>query len=85
MNKVNELVICKDNYETQQEFENAIRDAVMLLLKANYISVISYDEKGFGIVKIEYNYDKKEYGDRYPYWLYPEEKESIDYEDCKES
>ena len=79
MNKVNELVLCRDNYNGQEEFEEAIKDAIMLLLDANYISVVRYDEKSLGIVVIEYNYAELEYGDKYPYWLYPNEEESIVY------
>ena len=79
MNKVNELVLCRDNYDSQEDFEEAIKDAIMLLLDANYISVVRYDEKNLGIVVIEYNYAELEYGDKYPYWLYPDEEESIVY------
>ena len=79
MNKVNELVLCRDNYDSQEDFEEAIKNAIMLLLDANYISVVRYDDKSFGIVVIEYNYAELEYGDKYPYWLYPNEEESVVY------
>lgn len=78
MNK-NRLVLCKDDYKSREEFKNAIRDAVMLLLDAGYIMTIVYDEKELGIVIIEYNYANLEYGDAYPYWLYPEEEETVVY------
>ena len=81
MKNINELVICRDTYESQEEFENAIRDAIMVLLNNNYIMTVKYDEKGLGIVAIEYNYAKQEYGDAYPYWLSPEEWESVVWED----
>lgn len=71
MNKVNRLVLCKEDYKNKDEFENAIKDAVMLLLNAEYIMSIKYDEKELGIVLIDFNYADKEYGDRYPYWLLP--------------
>lgn len=77
MSKVNQLVLCRDNYKDEIDFKNAVRDAVMLLLDAEYIMVIDYDEKGLGIIKIEYNYADETYGDRYPCWLYPEEEESV--------
>lgn len=83
MNKVNQLVICRDKYKSQEEFENAIRDAVMLLLNAEYIMTVRYDEKGLGIVVIDYNYGEQEYGDAYPYWLMPEEWESVAWNDEK--
>ena len=73
MNKVNELVLCRENYESQEEFENEIKKAVMLLLNANQIMTIRYDEKGLGIVAIEYENTDQSYGGRYPYWLLPNE------------
>lgn len=81
MNKVNRLVLCKEDYKDSIEFENEIKNAIKLLLNANYIMTIYYDEKEYGIVVIDYNYANKEYGDRYPYWLYPEEEESVIYKE----
>lgn len=77
MNKVNELVICRDKYNSQEEFENEIKKAVMLLLNADQIMTIRYDEKYLGIVAIEYKYADQSYGDYYPYWLLPDEIESV--------
>lgn len=53
----------------------------MVLLNNNYITTVKYDamDKEMGIVVIDYNYADEEYGDRYPYWLYPDEEESIIY------
>lgn len=81
MNKVNQIVICKDQYKTKEEFENAIKDAIMVLLNNNYIMTVRYDEKGLGIVAIEYNSDDQVFGDAYPYWLLPEEWESVEWKD----
>lgn len=81
MNKVNSIVICKDNFNSQEEFENAIRDAIMVLLENDYIMTVKYDDKGIGIVVINYNYSNQEFGDVYPYWLMPEEYESIFWDD----
>lgn len=81
MNKVNEIVICKDEYKSQEEFENAIRDAIMVLLNNNYIMTVRYDEKGLGIVAIEFNHDDQSFGEPYPYWLLPKEWESVVWED----
>ncbi len=77
----NQLVICRDKYKTQDEFENAIKNAIMLLLDAEYIMTVNYDEKGFGIVLIEYEHDDRSYGCKYPYWLYPKEYESVVWEE----
>ena len=81
MNKVNELVLCRENYESQEEFEDEIKKAVMLLLNADQIMTIRYDEKGLGIVAIEYKYADQSYGDYYPYWLLPDEIESVIFND----
>lgn len=83
MKKINEIVICKDEYKSQEDFENAIRDAVMVLLNNNYIMTVNYDEKGLGVVVIEYSYAMQEYGDPYPYWLSLKERESVVWEDEK--
>lgn len=77
MNKVNKLVLCREDYESQEEFENEIKKAVMLLLNANQIMTIRYDEKGLGIIVIEYKYADQSLGDYYPYWLSPDEIESV--------
>lgn len=77
MKDVNEIVICREEYETTEDFENAIKKAVMVLLDNNYIMTVRYDEKGLGIVVIEYNYADQSYGDYYPVWLSPTEIESI--------
>ena len=84
MNKVNELVLSREDYESQEEFENEIKKAVMLLLNANQIMTVRYDEKGLGIVAIEYKYADQSYGDYYPYWLSPEEIESVIYNEDRE-
>ena len=81
MNKVNELVLCREDYESQEEFENEIKKAVMLLLNANQIMTVRYDEKSLGIIIIEYKYADQNYSDYYPYWLSPEEIESVIFDD----
>ena len=63
-----ELVICKDNYNSQEEFENTIKQAIKLLLKANYICTVRYDEKEFGIVVIEFNPSDPALGYPRPCW-----------------
>ena len=79
MNKVNTLELDRGKYKSEEEFKNAIKDAIMLLLNAGYISTISYDanDKNLGIVIIDYDYADLELGCAYPYWLYPEEAESV--------
>lgn len=81
MNHVNNIVICRDTYKSQEEFENAIKDAIMILLNNDYIMTVRYDEKGLGIVSIDYNHDDQSLGSAYPYWLEPEEYEGVIWDD----
>lgn len=78
---INEIVICRDEYETVAAWEDAIKKAIMVLLDNNYIMTVRYDEKGLGIVAIEYNNDDVSMGYHYPYWLSPTEWESIVFDD----
>ena len=55
MRRNNSIVICRDTYETQEDFQNAIRDAIMVLLNNDYVMTVDYDEKGLGIVAIDYS------------------------------
>lgn len=84
MKSVNSIVICRGNFKSQEEFENAIRDAVMVLLNNEYIMTVRYDEKGLGIVAIDYDYDDQGLCDVYPYWLTTKEHESIIWNDERE-
>ena len=84
MSRVNELVLCRENYGSQEEFENEIKKAVMLLLNANQIMTIRYGKKGLGIVAIEYKYADQSYGDYCPYWLLPDEIESVIFDEERE-
>lgn len=77
MKNVNRIVICRDNYKSNEDFENAIKDAIMVFLNNNYIMTVNYDDASLGIVVIEYNYNEQEFGCCYPYWLSPNEYESI--------
>lgn len=82
MKRVNSITICKDNYNTREEWEDAIKKMIMSLLDNRQIMTVSYDEPRLGIVVIEFNHDSQEFGDYYPYWLLPEEEEQIIYESC---
>ena len=80
MNGVNSLAICKDKYNSEESFENEIKKAIMLLLDAGYVTTVKYDDKGLGIVHIQYNNENRQLGEPYPYWLTPAEFESVDWE-----
>lgn len=77
MYKTNRLVIYKENYNTNEEFEEAIKSAIMVLLNAGYIMTIDYDDMALGIVCIDYDFSNPEYGGYLPYWLLPEEVETV--------
>lgn len=79
MRRVNEMTVCRKDYDSKVDFENAIKDAVMVLLNNNYIMTIKYDDKGFGIVWIQYDYAEKDFDGALPYWLLPEEEETVVY------
>ena len=76
--KVSQLVICKEHYEDEYEFREAIGKAVMLLLENDYIMTVQYDDIGLGIVVIEYEPNHPEWDCNYPYWLTPEEYEVLE-------
>ena len=83
MNKVNNLVLCRDEYKNQEEFENELKKTIMLLLDAGYIMTVKYDEKGMGIIAIDYDYANQEYGCPYPHWLTPEE-DNLRWKQCED-
>ena len=81
MNSVNNLVICKDNFKDDNAFKNEVANAIMLLLNNDYIMTVKYDvnDKGAGVVVIEYEASDESWGCPYPYWLSP--KQSLMLED----
>ena len=74
---ISNITICKDEYRNRDEFEDAIKRAIMVLLENNYIMTVKYDDKGLGIVTIDFNPADETYGCDYPYWLSAEESEMI--------
>ena len=79
--KVSRLILCRDCYKSQEEFENEIKKAVMLLLNSEHIMTIRYDEKDLGIVVIEYDSDDLNLCAHYPYWLSSTEIQSVVFDD----
>lgn len=77
MHNVNSIVICKEDYKTIEDWENAVKKAVMVLLDNNYIMTIKWEEKGLGFVAIDFEHDDQSLCAPYPYWLSPEEWESV--------
>ena len=83
MNKVNELVLCTEDYKNESEFQSKLSEAIMLLLGAGYICTVRED--AVGIIVINYERDDHSYGSPYPYWLTPEQAESIPLGDDEDS
>lgn len=84
MHDVNTIVICKEDYETEDDFENAVKRAVMVLLENNYIMTVRWDEKGLGILCIEHERNDTSLGNLHPYWLSPEEIECVIFDNQEE-
>ena len=79
MNKVNTLVICEDKYASKEEWQQEIGKAVMMLANAGYIMVAELEE--VGIFRIDYEHSNQEWGCPYPYWLSPDEIESVTWDE----
>ena len=92
--RVNDIVICRERFGSKEEFEDAVKRVVMVLLENDYIMTIKYDEPGLGIVWIQYDDADEAMGSYYPTWLLPGEYDSIiwdgetdsseEYEECCE-
>ena len=75
MNKVNELVLSRKDFESKSEFKQRLAEAITVLLESEYICKVKLDETD--IIVIEYDNADQEFGTPYPYWLTPEQVKSI--------
>lgn len=75
MNKVNSLVVCKKEFESEEKFKDRLRDAIIVLINSGYICTVREDE--VGIIAIDYEHADQSFGYPYPYWLTLEQCESI--------
>lgn len=85
MTKVNTIVFCKDDYKTEQEWKDAVRDATFILLNAQYQMIIKYDEPGLGIIRIDFEFADESLGSPWPYWLTVDQAEHLIYEYSEDS
>ena len=86
MKKVNQLVVCKDDYKNTEEFYKAIQDVLMVILNNRYECTVRYEEPGIGIVVFEYDYDRENgFGNPLPYWLSPDEVDSVQWDADEEA
>ena len=75
MKDINSIEIDRSMYETKDEYENAVKTAIMLLLDAGYIMTVEYEDCDFVVIK--YSYSDEEIGDKMPRWISPDEWELI--------
>lgn len=79
MNRTNEICIMQSNFEPLEEYKRFIGDIAYALLKMNYIMTIRTELGVNEQTIIEYQYADQQMGDAYPYWLYPEEVDTIEF------
>lgn len=80
MNKPNTIVFTEE--KCGEELWDCVSKQIALLCKAHYICTVTEEE--YGIVRIDFDSAHAEWGGLYPYWLYPEEEETVIYKDEKE-
>ena len=79
MNRVNQYVLDRDNFSSDEEFANHVGQILFNFAKDGYIATFRYEDMGIYI--IEYNHADQSLDSPYPYWLTPEEEERIYYEE----
>lgn len=75
MKNINSIEIDRSMYETKDEYENAVKTLIMLLLDAGYIMTVDYEDAD--VVMIKYGFSEEEIGDEMPRWITPDEWELI--------
>lgn len=78
MNRVNELEICVEDYKSRDEFEQAVRKAVMVLLDNGYVISAKWDSGERYVVWIKYDYADEEIGGCQPKWLTPGQIDALE-------
>ena len=84
MKDVNSISIDRDNFASREEWEDAVKRIIFSLLENDQIMTVSAPEFCMGLVEIEFNPNKLEWGVHYPYWLSPTEEESVVYDEDRE-
>lgn len=80
---VSYIAISKKNYDADCEWEEAIYNAIKLLIENNY--VVKMELQDFGMMIIEYDHQDHELSDRRCVWLTDTELDTVVYDDEKES
>ena len=78
--EVNMLTVCRDNFQTEEDFRNAVKDALFVLLENDYITTVRYDarDKALGVIAFDYGHADRTFGTKYPNWLSPDEEEYLE-------
>lgn len=84
MKDVNSISIDRDNFTSREEWEDAVKRIIFSLLENDQIMTVSAPEFGMGLVEIEFNPNKPEWGVHMPHWLSPREEESVVWDDAQE-
>ena len=85
MKDVNSIAIDRDNFKSREEWEDATKRVIFSLLENNQIMTVSTPEFVMGLVEIEFNPNKPEWGVHLPHWLSPSEEESIVWDEDREA
>lgn len=78
-NRYNTLCIARHNFTTEDEYLLTIGKAIDMLQQNDY--TIEIPRRECAITIIHYNYADPQMGTPMPYWLNPEEEETVDYAD----
>lgn len=74
----NRITICRDEHDTIEEFKQSMLDIVHGLIDNGYTLNMFYDDKGVGVVCIDFDYKNEVLASVYPYWLALDEADLID-------
>lgn len=76
---VSYIAICKKNYDDDYEWEEAIHNAIKVLVENEY--VVRMELQDFGVMIIEYDYRDYELSDHRCVWLTDTELDTVVYDD----
>lgn len=81
MTNVNTITFCLRDYDSVEDGMKDVCETIRILLDAGYITTVRYDEPGLKILCVEFESADKSLGAAYPYWLTPEQVETLYYAD----
>lgn len=77
--EVNRITLCRNDWDSDEEFTKKIGETLQLLFKCGYICVVMDDDGSGSVIVIEYQHDERldAFGVYNPMWVSPEEEEMI--------